>query len=69
MKENEKNIYQSYAVHYLEDLPINIGNKNVPRLFFDILYYGTIIYEDSALGFRLGAKECFLWFETEKLCT
>ena len=36
-----------------EDLHINNDNKNSPTLFFDILYYTTIIDEDSALGFRL----------------
>ena len=38
-----------------EDLHINIGNKNSPTLFFDILYYTIIIYEDSVDGFRLGS--------------
>ena len=33
---------------------MNIGNKNYPTLFFDILYYTSIIYEVTALGFRLG---------------
>ena len=29
-----------------EDIHIDIGNKNYPTLFFDILYYTKIIYED-----------------------
>ena len=33
---------------------MNVSNKNSPTLFSDILYYTTIIYEDSAVGFRLG---------------
>ena len=37
-----------------ENLHINTVNKKTFTLFFDILYYTTIIYEDPALGFSLG---------------
>ena len=50
----KKYIYGYKIFILFEDLHINIGNKNSPTLFFDILYYTTIIYEDSAFGFRLG---------------
>ena len=37
-----------------EYLHLNIGNNNYPTLFFDILYYATIICEASVLYLRLG---------------
>ena len=46
-----KNIYKVIQYIFFEDLHINIGNR-----YSDIVYYTTIIYEDSALGFRLGPK-------------
>ena len=43
-----------------EDLHINIGNISSPTLlFFDILFCTTIIYEDTAFGFRLGGLKLF----------
>ena len=37
-----------------DDLHIKIGNKNSLTLFFDILYYTTIILVDNFASFRLG---------------
>ena len=42
-------VTQHIIVEYLH---INIGNTNSSTRFLDILYYTTIIYEDSAIGFR-----------------
>ena len=36
-----------------KDLQKNIASKNSPALFFDILYYTTIIDEDIKTGFKL----------------
>ena len=46
-----KNIYRSHSVQYLH---MNIGIRNFPKLFFDILYHTTIIYEEFCTGFRRG---------------
>ena len=52
-----RNLNRLIQYNIFEDLHKNIGNKNPPTLFFDILYFTTIIYEDSSLGFRLSGQE------------
>ena len=42
--------------HIILENHINIDNQNSPTLFFNFLYYTTLIYENSAIGFRLGSK-------------
>ena len=51
---NETIIIKVIQYIILEDLHINIRNKNFPSLSFDILYYTIISYADSSLGSRLG---------------
>ena len=65
-KKNGKIFIKVIQYIIFEDLHINIDNKNSPTLFFDILYHTTIIYGDSALGFRLGHQyleifSCIFW--------
>ena len=53
LQKSEKNGKKCIKViQYIifEDLLIDIGNKNSPTLFFDILNYTTIIYEDICTG-------------------
>ena len=52
VKKNEKILTKVILHLIVEYLYINIGNKNSHTLFFDILYYTTIVYEDCT------------WFET-----
>ena len=54
--EKKKKNISIEVIQYInyEDLQINISNKNSPALFFGILYYTTIIYEDICTSFRLG---------------
>ena len=49
-KKGEKNVIEAIQYIIFEDLHTNIGNQNSPIIFFDILYYTTIIYEDSAFN-------------------
>ena len=42
--KNKLQKYLSKLSSNFEDLHINIDNKNVPTMFFDILYYTKIIF-------------------------
>ena len=42
----KKMFIKVFSVHIFENIQINIGSKNSPTLFFDILYNTTTIYEE-----------------------
>ena len=56
VKEIEKIFIIVIEYMIFEDIQMNIGSKNSPTLFFDMLHYTTVIYEDSSLCFRLGNR-------------
>ena len=53
MTKIEKIFIRVIQLLIFEDLQINISSENSPTLFFDVIYYTTIIYEESALYFRV----------------
>ena len=63
----EKLFIKVFQYIIFEEIHINIDNKNSPTLFIGILYYSTIIYEDSALGFRLGKKRALYMMDESAL--
>ena len=65
IKESIKNIFFKVIQNIIfDDLQINIGSKNSPTLFFDILYHTIRIYEDICTGFRLDGLQ---WYKLHQV--